>query len=91
MMARFYIVQKSNWQGDDWSVVAGPFANRNAAEVEKPEHECHYQQETGGIDLKSEKHARVVTRTWLRKHCGYPTTPEGEATLVFDIAMKGER
>jgi hypothetical protein len=84
--ARYYIVSKSNWQGDSWTPVAGPFVNRNAAEAEKPEHECHYHQETGGIDLKSERHAKVVTRSWLRGH-GYPTSPEGEARLVFDIAL----
>jgi len=85
-MIKYYIVQKSNWQGDAWSLVAGPFSSRMAAKIERSKHEYHFHQEMGGIDLKSECHAKIVTRDWLRSR-GYPLTPESEAALVFDIAV----
>ena len=33
-MAKFYVVQKSNWQGDRWTPVAGPFPTRTEAEAD---------------------------------------------------------
>jgi len=84
-MPRFYIVQKSNWQNDHWKAVAGSFPTRAAAEAQKENYEYHFVGQRG-IDLKSEKHAKVVSRTWLVKNGFYPRSDRGDAELVQAIA-----
>lgn len=81
-MARFYVVQKSDplWRGDSWEPIAGPFTVRKDAEVEAEKYEYGHVGKHG-LFIKGEMHAKVVSRTWLRRR-GYPTTPEGESRLV---------
>jgi len=88
-MAKFYIVQKSNWQGDNWRPVAGAFSSKAQANAKKASFEEHPHRTLGGIDIKAEKHAKVVSRTWLARN-GYPTTAEGEGRLSQDICLAQE-
>lgn len=83
MKQEWYIVQKSNWQGDAWRPVAGPMS-KSEANTQKSNFEYHPHRATGGIDIQSEKHAKVVSRTWLARH-GYPRTGEGRLRLAEDI------
>lgn len=66
-MPKFYIVTKSNWQGDGWKPVAGDFAARQDAESKLSEFQENPTQYNGAIDIKNQVHAMVVTRTDLRK------------------------
>jgi hypothetical protein len=79
-MARFYVCTKSNWQGDNWRPVAGPFGTREEAESKAGNYEYHPHRETGGIDTKSERHARAFSRTELAK-LGFPNSPQGDLEL----------
>lgn len=88
MKHQYYIIQKSNWQGDTWKPVAGPMS-KHEAQTRKAEFEYHPHQATGGIDIKSEKHAKVVSRTWLTRH-GYPRTSEGRGRLAEDVYYREE-
>ena len=62
---KFYVIEKSNWQGDNWSPVAGDFPSRGEA-----------QKVADGLavhdgDIKSESHTRVVSRSSLRTKYGW--------------------
>ena len=67
-MAEYYVVTRSNWQGDDWNPTAGPYTNKKEAEKAAEKAELHPVSDWGGIDLKSQRHAQVVSRTWLRQN-----------------------
>ena len=69
-MPKFYVVTKSNWQGSDWKPVAGDFPTRQDAEAKLPEFQENPTQENGAVDIKAETHAKVVSRTEL-KRMGY--------------------
>jgi len=83
---QFYIVQKSNWQNDQWKPVAGSFPTRSEAEEEIENYKYQFVGQHG-LDLKSERHAKVVSRTWLRAN-GYPTSHRGEDRLVEAIELE---
>lgn len=82
---RYYVCVRSNWQGDRWSPVAGPFSSRKKAEEERPKYEYHPHRVTGGIDIASQLHARVFSRHELTR-LGYPRTSDGEFALVENMA-----
>jgi len=86
---QYYIVRKSNWQGDNWHPVAGPMSKREA-EAQKSHFEYHPQRATGGIDIKAQKHAKAISRSWLARN-GYPRTPEGRANLAWAICYAQEQ
>jgi|GEM_PF-4526433 len=77
-MKLFYVVTKTNWAASRWTPCAGPFATRAEAEAEAA------RWRRGG-DIADERHAKVVSRTWLARH-GYPKVVVGEARIVEDIA-----
>ena len=83
-MARFYICTRSNWQGDNWKPVAGPFATVTEANEQVDAHAYTFTPQTGGIDLKSEILARVFSRTELTR-LGYPTSQYGEHDILDSI------
>lgn len=88
---QYYIVTKSNWQGDNWGgPVAGPMSKREA-EAQKSRFEYHPQLGTGGIDIKAQRHAKVVSRSWLARNGGYPFTPRGRADLAWAICYAQEQ
>ncbi|MBW1996405.1 MAG: hypothetical protein JRJ29_00430 [Deltaproteobacteria bacterium] len=62
-MATYFIQIKSNWAGDRWQLVDGPFATRRDAERVKCIYEWHPRKPNGGIDIVAEIHARVVSKT----------------------------
>lgn len=61
-MSKFYIVIKGNWVGQKWEPVNGPFLSRKAAQTLVSKHQYAYVG-SRGLDLKSQKHAKVVSRT----------------------------
>jgi len=68
-MAEYYVVTRSNWQGDNWNPAAGPYTSKKEAEQAAKERELNPVSEWGGgIDLKSQRHAKAVSRTWLRQN-----------------------
>lgn len=64
--ARFFVCTRTNWQGSQWSPVAGPFGTRKQAEAESERHEEHYVGPFG-LDLKSEVHTTVRSISSLRQ------------------------
>ena len=80
-MAKFYIVQKSNWLNARWQPAAGPFLSRSAANRHPKAKGKNPTTMNGGIDIKGQVHAKVVSRSWLSRN-GYPATPEGESRLA---------
>lgn len=78
--SKFYIVTKGNWIGQKWKPVAGPFTSRKTAQARTSKHQYAYIGPRG-LDLKSQKHTKVVSRTWLTRH-GFPNTPQGRANLT---------
>lgn len=82
-MAKFYVVTKSNWQGDSWKVAAGPFLTRQEAEAEASKHEQNpIAPWSGAVDIKRQIHAKVMTRTELNAIYGRGT--EAEAAILED-------
>ena len=77
MKRRYYVTTKSNWQGDDWKPVAGPYPTQKVALKAAKGYSYH-------VDIKSEVHAGVMSRYNLRKY-GYPLTDNGELQLLEDI------
>lgn len=65
-MRGYYVVTKTNWQGSQWTPVAGPFQSRREAEKEAKNWEYHYVGPFG-LDIGSEVHAKVVSYTQLRR------------------------
>ena len=60
---QWFVEVKSNWVNDDWKIVDGPFDTLEEAEAAKRRYEYHPISPRGGIDLKWEIHARVVSKT----------------------------
>ena len=70
-MPKFYVVTKSNWQGDEWKPVDGPFNDKSKAQQAASAKESHpVTAYSGAVDLKAETHAKVVSKSALR-HLGW--------------------
>ena len=83
---RFFICWKSNWQGDGWKPVAGPFRSRKEAEAHPLARGYHPRTALGGIDIASEQHARVFSRTELTRKYGFRRGAEGDEDIYAFIA-----
>ena len=76
---RLYICTVSNWEGDSWTAVDGPFPSRKAAEAMLPKYRTD--------DLKAERHAAVFSRTELGRERLYSLTRLGDERL--DCTLEG--
>ena len=61
---QWFVQVRSNWQGDGWTLVDGPFDTYEEAEEAAKRYAYHpIAPWSGAIDIKSEIHARVVNKT----------------------------
>lgn len=89
-MPKFYVVTKSNWQGSDWTPVAGDFPTRQDAEAKLPDFQESPTQQNGAVDIKNQVHAKVVSRTDLR-NMGWTSEEHLNDVLLSEIEDRNWR
>ena len=61
---QWFVQVRSNWQGDGWKLVDGPFDSCEEAEEAAKRYGYHpIAPWSGAVDLRYEYHARVVNKT----------------------------
>ena len=88
-MAKYYIVQWTNWESGNHHPVDGPFSSRPKATEILHQFKDSSPTVYGGINIAGQIHADVFSRHWLSAN-GYPNTPDGDAQLAEDLATYGE-
>jgi len=61
---QLFVQVRSNWAGDTWKLVDGPFDTYEEAEEAARKYEYHpIAPWSGAVDIAQEVHARVVNKT----------------------------
>lgn len=95
MAAKYYVLAKSLWQGDNWSPIAGPFTNEVEAKKVADENahdgwtkpvwsEQHQAYWAPTQDLKAVVNTRVVNTTKMRKVYGWTTAQALEQIFYIE-------
>lgn len=74
---RYYVVARSNWQGDKWQPVAGAFPTRKRAQAAADMLATHSN------DLRHENHTDVVSHSALTK-MGWDDIEIAETIFAYD-------
>jgi len=80
---QWFVQVRSNWQGAEWGLIDGPFDSYEDAEEAARRYQYHpIAPWSGGIDLRSEIHARVVNKT--EAGLTPQNWPEARAYMMMD-------
>lgn len=70
MNAKYYVLAKTLWAGDDWSVIAGPFTNKDEVNQVAENNRNNGINSYGQQNLKSVVNTLVCNTTQMKKWYG---------------------